>query len=156
GKSVLVKEDRAKSNPAINRADNHDKSVPKRAVFEVCAEVGDLLLIVSDKTSRWIPRDCVVAPSQGVERFSQVIAIHPEDAYAHLACGTCRYRQKDIDLALKDLNKAIRLCPNWSLAFFTRGFIYHDRGQYDDAIRDYNQAIRLDSSDDAVLYSRGL
>ena len=47
------------------------------------------------------------------------------------------------DLAAHDYGEAIRLNPNFALAFDSRGNCYNNLPQYDPAQEDYNQAIRL-------------
>src|SRR5258708_14050634 len=57
---------------------------------------------------------------------------------AYLAVGTYE------DLAILDLDKAIRLDRNNAIAFRNRGFINTRMQRYDRAIRDFDEAIRLD------------
>jgi tetratricopeptide (TPR) repeat protein len=45
---------------------------------------------------------------------------------------------------MADYSQAIRLDPNYALAYFNRGYTYYYKGDYDRAIADYNQVIRLD------------
>jgi tetratricopeptide (TPR) repeat protein len=45
--------------------------------------------------------------------------------------------------AIEYLNNIIKLKPNEAVAYYNRGVIYSELGQYQRAIEDYNQAIRL-------------
>jgi Mlc titration factor MtfA (ptsG expression regulator) len=56
--------------------------------------------------------------------------------------------------ALADLDEAIRLCPDFSLALADRGAIRGERGDVDGALADLDEALRLDPEDDAALLAR--
>ena len=45
--------------------------------------------------------------------------------------------------ALQDYNEAIRLKPDYALAFYNRGIARRDKGDVEGALQDYNEAIRL-------------
>jgi tetratricopeptide (TPR) repeat protein len=49
------------------------------------------------------------------------------------------------DLAIIDLNKAIKLKPDEAVAYLNRGIIYAKKIQYDLALADCNTAIKIDS-----------
>ena len=66
------------------------------------------------------------------------------------------YRAKgDYDRAIADFDEAIRLNPQYALAFNNRGLTYHAKGNNDRAIADYDEAIRLNPQE-AIFYNRGL
>ena len=44
--------------------------------------------------------------------------------------------------AIEDYNEAIRLKPDYAMAYSNRGIAYSKLGQYQRAIEDYNKAIR--------------
>ena len=48
---------------------------------------------------------------------------------------------------MRDYDHAIRLKPDYALAFNNRGFVYAKKGQLDRAIQDYDEAIRLKPND---------
>ena len=45
--------------------------------------------------------------------------------------------------AMADYDAAIKLDPEYPLAFNNRGAAFRDRGDYDRAIADYSEAIKL-------------
>jgi tetratricopeptide (TPR) repeat protein len=59
------------------------------------------------------------------------------------------------DRAIEDFDQAIRLNPNYALAFVARGVAYSDKRQYDRAIEDFDQAIRLNPNYAMAFNDRG-
>jgi tetratricopeptide (TPR) repeat protein len=62
----------------------------------------------------------------------------------------------DLDRAIKDYDEAIRLDPNFAIAYINRGIAYNSKGNPYRAIADYNEAIRLDPNMATAYNSRGL
>src|SRR5260370_1295657 len=63
--------------------------------------------------------------------------------------------KQESDKAIADCNQAIRLNPDYAMAFFNHGNAYFAKGQYDRAIEDFNQAIRLNPNQAIAFYNRG-
>ncbi|HEX7198144.1 MAG TPA: tetratricopeptide repeat protein, partial [Dongiaceae bacterium] len=61
-----------------------------------------------------------------------------------------------LDRAIEDFDTAIKIEPDYSLAFANRGIAYHRKGDLDRAITDYDAAIRLDPGDADSYRNRGL
>jgi tetratricopeptide (TPR) repeat protein len=61
----------------------------------------------------------------------------------------------DPDKELRYFTEAIRLHPDYALAFYNRGVVRHDH-DVEGAISDYSEAIRLNPHDAEALYNRGL
>ncbi len=55
-------------------------------------------------------------------------------------CGVENYRYKMLGEALSDLNRAIKLKPNYPEPFYNRGCIYEELKEFDRARSDYRQA----------------
>ena len=55
---------------------------------------------------------------------------------------------------MADDDEAIRLHPRDTAAYYNRGNVWSDKGEYDRAIADYDQAIRLNPRDAAAHYGR--
>jgi len=62
----------------------------------------------------------------------------------------------DLDRAIADYNKAIRLEPKAAAPYYDRGVAYHAKGNLGRAIADYNKAIRLDPNSAPAYRARGL
>ncbi len=58
--------------------------------------------------------------------------------------GNAKYQLKDYKGAVKDLDKAIELKPDFMLAYHTRAICFGELQKYDKAIKDFNKAIELD------------
>ena len=89
------------------------------------------------------------------------------DERRHRARGRCAERATvhrrvagrlcDLDGAIADFNQAIRLDPNYALAYRNRGNAKRKKGDVDGAIADYNRAIKLGpQSADAIIQDLGL
>jgi lipoprotein NlpI len=57
---------------------------------------------------------------------------------------------------LPDLNDAIRLDPNYAMAYFTRGCISYTMGNGPAALADFGDAIRLDADNAEFYFNRGV
>jgi len=62
----------------------------------------------------------------------------------------------DLDRAIADYDKAIRLEPKAAAFYYDRGVAYHASGSVNRAIADYNKAIRLDPRSSQAYRARGL
>jgi len=88
--------------------------------------------------------------------FSKRIETDPRDAFAWSRRGVAnRYAGKS-DLALKDLEEAVRLSPTWADLVGIRGMMFWANKDYDRAIADYTEAVRLDPGYAVGLRNRGL
>jgi len=57
--------------------------------------------------------------------------------------------------AIRDLDQAVKLNPNYARAFVHRGRVYRSMGQYDRAIQDFDQAIKLEPTYAHAFVERG-
>ena len=62
----------------------------------------------------------------------------------------------DYDRAIKDYNHAIKLRPEFWIAFDGRGLAHANRLNFELAIKDYDQAIKLKPDAASAYYHRGL
>jgi tetratricopeptide (TPR) repeat protein len=62
----------------------------------------------------------------------------------------------DYDRAIKDYNHAIKLRPEFWIAFDGRGLAHANRLSFELAIKDYDQAIKLKPDAASAYYHRGL
>jgi tetratricopeptide (TPR) repeat protein len=62
----------------------------------------------------------------------------------------------DLEAGLADLNKAIKLQPNYIYAYQDRGEIYRKRNEPEKALADFNKAIKMSEQFSPAFRSRGL
>ena len=62
----------------------------------------------------------------------------------------------DYERAIKDYNHAIKLRPEFWVAFNGRGLAHANRLNFELAIKDYDQAIKLKPDNAKAFYDRGL
>ena len=67
----------------------------------------------------------------------------PTDARGYNSSGVKLFERGQAEEALAEYNEAIRLDPNFAVAYFNRGQTYFALGQPEKAIQDYAEAIRL-------------
>jgi tetratricopeptide (TPR) repeat protein len=65
-------------------------------------------------------------------------------ANRHFERGKTYLREHDYENAINEYSLAIKLKPNYALAYVYRGDAHELKGQYDRAIEDLNKAIELD------------
>jgi S1-C subfamily serine protease len=70
--------------------------------------------------------------------------------------GLSSLGKRDYDKAISDFTEAIRLDPNYVLAYNDRGVAYNNQGSFDKAISDYSEVIRLDPSYIPAYIDRGI
>lgn len=73
----------------------------------------------------------------------------------HNMRGTNWRAKGELDRAFADLDEAIRLDPNYSIAYYNRGLVWRDKGDLDRAIADYTEAIRLNPKYAIAYNNRG-
>jgi len=61
----------------------------------------------------------------------------------------------DYERAIADYTEAIRLAPEFAVAYNNRGYAYDNLGNYEQAIADYTEAIRLNPENAAAYTNRG-
>ena len=69
--------------------------------------------------------------------------------------ATTYYNLGDKQGSIADLNKAIRLNPNYTLAYYSRGLAKYALGDQQGAIADYNEAIHINPNYAVAYNNRG-
>ena len=64
-------------------------------------------------------------------------------------------RRGDRDKAIADYTEAVRLDPEYAVAYCNRGLAYSKKGDHDEAIADFTAAIRINPNDGYTFYVRG-
>jgi tetratricopeptide (TPR) repeat protein len=70
--------------------------------------------------------------------------------------GMCHHKQRDLEAAIVDYDRAIKLDRRNALAYNNRGLARMESGQFDAALGDYEKAIQLDPDLALAFYNRAL
>jgi regulator of sirC expression with transglutaminase-like and TPR domain len=101
----------------------------------------------------WLGNGPVVA----VQPSPSPVQPAPErNAKSYYDSGEIFRSRGDYVTAIEEYSQAIRLDPNYVIAYVSRGNAYNGKKDYDRAVADYTQAIRLDPNYTWAYYNRGL
>jgi tetratricopeptide (TPR) repeat protein len=97
---------------------------------------------------------------KALEQYDLWIAAHAESGEMVKAlngrCWALAVMNRDLDKALADCNKAVRLAPNVAQFLDSRGLVRLRRGELKAAIADYDAALAIWPKNAWSLYGRGL
>ena len=96
----------------------------------------------------------LIESSRAVQPLSQTGRSVSAETYFNRGC--MKHEQADYKGAIADYDQAIRLKPDFVIAYAVRGVAHQHMEQYLAAIADYDQAIRLKPDYAAVYSNRGL
>lgn len=99
-------------------------------------------------------------PSRAIPIYTAAIAVHREDAQlSSMLNGRCWARalaNVELDEALKDCDRAVRLEKANAAYIDSRALVYFRKGDFAHAIADYDQALALQPKEAWSMYMRGL
>ena len=94
-----------------------------------------------------------------IHALEKAIELYPDFAMAHLERAYARQASGDPKmtmLALADYDDALRLNPRLVYAWFNKGNIYYNSGDYTSALRCYSEALETDPQFASALFNRGI
>lgn len=109
---------------------------------------GDFYFTSSGKTAVTTPTPTPVSATNNNIPVDLDAAQHFEIARAYSGKG-------DFDRALTEINKALKLAPNYANAYVMRGGIYHFKKMFEESIADCNKALELDKNSEFAYAFRG-
>ena len=74
---------------------------------------------------------------------------------AYLRRGFAYEDKGELDRAIADWTKSIKLYPSYANIYAVRGLAYRKKGEFDRAIADFTQAIKINPKDAEFYYHRG-
>lgn len=124
-------------------------------IYRVDRVDGDRLWLFAPGLEGWAKVSEVVDVNEAIDYFTTWIRAFPQDPWGYHARSIIWAEvRKDFELALRDSDEEIRLCPNVP-AYNSRGLIHSLMREYDKAIDDFNEAIRLDPVPTWAYLNRG-
>jgi tetratricopeptide (TPR) repeat protein len=83
------------------------------------------------------------------------MSIAQTSAIDYYTSGNAKDKKGDIDGAIADYTRALKLDPKNPLIYRNRGYLKHKKGDLDGAIEDYNSALELDPRSEWSFHNRG-
>jgi tetratricopeptide (TPR) repeat protein len=98
---------------------------------------------------------------RGIDDFNEALRINPRMRSDLLAAvlairGLAYQKMGQDDLALADLERALKIDPNMPILYVVRAAVYLDMRDFDRAIEDTNIALRINQHDADALSTRAL
>lgn len=108
-----------------------------------------------------VEKDEGFVPAYMARAFARQAALksgHADDSDNNAASATLRQRESQRVLAevVADYDKALSLNPRLVYAWFNKGNLYYEAGDYTSALQCYSEAIRLDASFGEAYFNRGI
>ena len=100
------------------------------------------------------PRDPDDGAEYGPSELTDVILAHPRDPDGWRQLGAYYAREGQEEVAIADFTKAIKLDPNFTVAYIDRADCYLGNNEWRKAIPDYTAVIRLDPQNENAYASR--
>ena len=148
GKRVVVIKDQAPlaaSGKEVAKAD-------ECSVFTVDKVDGEWLWIKSERA--YLRRGDVVPFEDAIGHYTRLLETN-KTANNYWNRAQIWRLKGELDIALGDMNDAIRLNSSTAQWFHNRGLLWHDKQEYDKAIADYSEAIRLDPKNGEAYHNCG-
>lgn len=102
----------------------------------------------------------VTVLDRAIAQFDQWLKYHPDDlAVPEVLNSRCFARAeqgRDLDKAIADCNRSLRMRPNDAATLDSRGLVQFRRGAFSQAIADYDAALAIRPKAAPSLYARGL
>lgn len=81
---------------------------------------------------------------QAAAHFRTAIQLDPYNAMAWYNLGGTQRKNNLLDAAMESLNRAVRLQPTLTVAYFERALVYKELGELEAALGDYSSIIMLE------------
>ena len=90
--------------------------------------------------------------SQAYELAKRAVALDDRNEYAHWTLGIIQFMRKKHDIAIAELERAVELNPNCSLAYGGLGAVLSYSGKPEEAIKNDEIAVRINPMDISIFY----
>lgn len=107
--------------------------------------------------SKWgVPSNTFVSNVPKVSQGAVAKSTAPKTAEEWLAVGNDAYASKRNQEAILAYYKAIKIKPNYALAWYNRGVALNELQRYSEAVTSYDKAIKFQPKDYEAWYNRGV
>jgi tetratricopeptide (TPR) repeat protein len=111
-------------------------------------------LWLSNGKPGWLEQKKVVPLNRGaIDKLTAVIKV--QDATSYMRRANVWMHLDELDIALSDLNEAIRLDADAASPYLNRGRLWARKREYEKAVADFNETIRLNPKSVAAYNNRG-
>jgi tetratricopeptide (TPR) repeat protein len=117
--------------------------------FAITANPSNPFLYINRSTTRAEMIDFISSIDNSYQRIT--IDTDPAKRLNNRSSRTYNY-----DDAIEDINKAIKLYPDFAYSYYNRAGLYAISGKYPEAFEDYSKAIELHPNLGEAYYNRGL
>jgi adenylate cyclase len=96
--------------------------------------------------------DAPTTLAQGRKMAERAVRLNDHDEYSHWILGLLQMSDAEFDKAIAELNRAIEINPNCSLAYGSLGTVLNHAGRPEEAITNNQTAIRSNPRDPSIFY----
>ena len=89
------------------------------------------------------PRFCYPSPNQAITDYQNAVRVDPRDAGARTCLGQSYWESGNADQAMLHYNEALRVNPEYTLAYCRRALVFAKLGQTASALNDLDKAARV-------------
>ena len=107
-----------------------ERIITKIFFYRVKRADGPTLFLESHTLTGWALADEVIASDKAEEYFTDQVHLKPRDAFSYVVRGMILAQNKKFKCAAADFAHAIRLDRSFALAYFCRGELRGDTGEY--------------------------
>ncbi len=108
-----------------------------------------------DDREGWVDKNDFVPLPDAPAYFTQVIRMNTRETWGWIQRGTAWRGLGQLDRAVNDYNRSLRINPGSSATFFFRGVVWQIEKDFNRAISDFTQAIWLKPQSDFAFIARG-
>ena len=127
-------------------------------VYRVEQVQGPWLWVKSDQSNLhgWAKADAVIPLDQAISFFTGAIHVKHDDPLPYVLRARVWEAKKELDIALGDLDEAVRFDPTHAWVYNWRGILWRERQDYDKALADHTEAIKLEPHNPHSYVNRAL
>ena len=145
---TVLDDDKTNSQKAITHLSNVLDAITQKDWNIAEKEIMNLGLVTDKKSILFDLKGIIAigknAPVQAASYFRKAIQANTNNALAWSNLSSIQRQNESLEIALESSNKAIKLLPTLSTAYFNRALIYKELGNLEAALKDYSSAIAIE------------